>query len=122
MLPSHILFPDTETIAGELARFHAGVTMEISRLDAWYSNDDGSLTSPATYIVRGLCRKCCLPEIILRCMQVGFCFDCLYCLNIGANLCSFFHFLKWDISSIILLVRFSSNFGSCFIALVLSFN
>lgn len=56
---------------GELARFHAGVTMEISRLDAWYSNDDGSLTSPATYIVRGLCRKCCLPEIILRCMQVS---------------------------------------------------
>lgn len=56
---------------GELARFQAGVTMEISRLDAWYSDGDGSLLNPATYIVRGLCRRCCLPEIILRCMQVS---------------------------------------------------
>ncbi|KAK9281423.1 hypothetical protein L1049_004325 [Liquidambar formosana] len=56
---------------GELVRFQAGVTMEISRLDAWYSNKDGSLEGPATYIVRGLCRRCCLPEVILRCMQVS---------------------------------------------------
>ncbi|KAJ6827274.1 vicilin-like seed storage protein [Iris pallida] len=56
---------------GELNRFQTGVTMEISRLDAWYSDSDGSLESPATYIVRGLCRRCCLPEIILRCMQVS---------------------------------------------------
>ncbi|KAF8379915.1 hypothetical protein HHK36_027380 [Tetracentron sinense] len=55
---------------GELVRFQAGVTMEISRLDAWYSSKDGSLEGPATYIVRGLCRRCCLPEVILRCMQV----------------------------------------------------
>ncbi|KAG6792237.1 hypothetical protein POTOM_001381 [Populus tomentosa] len=54
---------------GELARFQAGVTMEISRLDAWYTSADGTLEGPATYIVRGLCRRCCLPEIILRCMQ-----------------------------------------------------
>lgn len=56
---------------GELNRFQTGVTMEISRLDAWYSDSDGSLESPATYIVRGLCRRCCLPEIIIRCMQVS---------------------------------------------------
>ncbi|KDP40670.1 hypothetical protein JCGZ_24669 [Jatropha curcas] len=56
---------------GELVRFQAGVTMEISRLDAWYSSADGSLEDPATYIVRGLCRRCCLPEVILRCMQVS---------------------------------------------------
>ncbi|KAL6491760.1 hypothetical protein OROGR_034125 [Orobanche gracilis] len=56
---------------GELARFQAGITMEISRLDAWYSSIDGSLEGPATYIVRGLCRKCCIPEIFLRCMQVS---------------------------------------------------
>ncbi|XP_052183667.1 nuclear pore complex protein NUP107 [Diospyros lotus] len=56
---------------GELARFQAGVTMEILRLDAWYSNEDGSLEGPATYIVRGLCRRCCIPEVILRCMQVS---------------------------------------------------
>ncbi|MFX4328469.1 hypothetical protein ABTA31_19510, partial [Acinetobacter baumannii] len=37
---------------GELLRFQAGVTMEISRLDAWYSGIDGSLEGPATYIVR----------------------------------------------------------------------
>ncbi|KAF5192752.1 Nuclear pore complex protein [Thalictrum thalictroides] len=55
---------------GELVQFRAGVTMEISRLDAWYSNE-GLLERPAAYIVRGLCRRCCLPEIILRCMQVS---------------------------------------------------
>ncbi|KAM7476110.1 hypothetical protein LguiB_023353 [Lonicera macranthoides] len=56
---------------GELARFQTGVTMEISRLDAWYSGTDGSLEGPATYIVQGLCRRCCVPEVILRCMQVS---------------------------------------------------
>ncbi|KAL7113980.1 hypothetical protein ACP275_04G093000 [Erythranthe tilingii] len=56
---------------GELSRFQAGVTMEISRLDAWYSTAGGSLEGPATYIVRGLCRRCCIPEIFLRCMQVS---------------------------------------------------
>ncbi|KAK2979499.1 hypothetical protein RJ640_008383, partial [Escallonia rubra] len=56
---------------GELIRFQAGVTMEISRIDAWYSSSDGSLGDPATYIVRGLCRRCCVPEVILRCMQVS---------------------------------------------------
>ncbi|KAL6144439.1 hypothetical protein ACLB2K_055132 [Fragaria x ananassa] len=56
---------------GELLRFQPGVTMDISRLDAWYSSKDGSLESPATYIVQGLCRRCCLPEVILRCMQVS---------------------------------------------------
>nr|CAN60341.1 hypothetical protein VITISV_031320 [Vitis vinifera] len=56
---------------GELARFQAGVTIEISRLDAWYSSNDGSLKGPATYIVQGLCRRCCLPELALRCMQVS---------------------------------------------------
>lgn len=55
---------------GELARFQAGVALEISRLDAWYTSADGTLEGPATYIVWGLCRRCCLPEIILRCMQV----------------------------------------------------
>ncbi|THG08170.1 hypothetical protein TEA_006177 [Camellia sinensis var. sinensis] len=56
---------------GELVRFQAGITMEISRLDAWYSSKDGSLEAPATYIVRGLCRRCCIPEVILRCMQIS---------------------------------------------------
>lgn len=56
---------------GELSRFQAGVTMEISRLDAYYSTMDGSLESPAKYIVQGLCRRCCLPEMILRLMQVS---------------------------------------------------
>lgn len=45
--------------------------MEISRLDAWYSDKDGNLECPATYIVKGLCCRCCLPEVILRCMQVS---------------------------------------------------
>lgn len=58
---------------GELPRFQNGVTLEISRLDAWYvcSSGGGSLQAPATYILRGLCRRCCIPELILRCMQVS---------------------------------------------------
>ncbi|GJZ04016.1 nuclear pore complex protein NUP107 [Tanacetum coccineum] len=58
-------------VKGELARFQAGVTMEIMRVDAWYSGSDGSLGNPATYILRGLSRRCCIPELILRCMQVS---------------------------------------------------
>ncbi|CAL5330799.1 unnamed protein product [Camellia sinensis] len=61
----------------ELVRFQAGVTMEISRLDAWYSSKDCSLEGRATYIMWGLCRRCCIPEVILRCMQeICFCFAC----------------------------------------------
>ncbi|XP_060972086.1 nuclear pore complex protein NUP107 [Cannabis sativa] len=56
---------------GELPRFQTGITLEISRLDAWYSSKDGSLQGPAMYIVRGLCRRVCLPETILRSMQVS---------------------------------------------------
>lgn len=56
---------------GELVRFQDGVTMEISRLDAWYSNKDGVSEGEATYIVQGLCRRCCIPEVILRSMQVS---------------------------------------------------
>ncbi|XP_044486705.1 nuclear pore complex protein NUP107 [Mangifera indica] len=56
---------------GELVRFQLGVTMEICRLDAWYTSEDGSLEDPATYVIRGLCRRCCLPELSLRCMQVS---------------------------------------------------
>ncbi|KAK7341125.1 hypothetical protein VNO80_24050 [Phaseolus coccineus] len=59
----------SKKLSGEPPRFQAGVTMEISRLDAWYSDKDGSLECPATYIVKGLCRRCCLPEVILLCMQ-----------------------------------------------------
>lgn len=55
--------------------------MEISRLDAWYSSEDGSLESPAMYIVRGLCRRVCLPEVILRSMQVSFFIGEFPCLS-----------------------------------------
>jgi len=57
-------------MAGELSRFQPGVSMAISRLDAWYSDGSGSVESTAAYIIRGLCRRCCLPETILRSMQV----------------------------------------------------
>ncbi|KAF3335878.1 nuclear pore complex protein NUP107 [Carex littledalei] len=56
---------------GELNQFQFGVAMEISRIDAWYSDDDHLAGPPATYVVRGLCRRCCIPETILRCMQVA---------------------------------------------------
>ncbi|KAJ1276589.1 hypothetical protein BS78_05G226100 [Paspalum vaginatum] len=56
---------------GELSRFQPGVSMAISRLDAWYSDGSGSVESTAAYIIRGLCRRCCLPETILRAMQAS---------------------------------------------------
>ncbi|EEC80177.1 hypothetical protein OsI_22031 [Oryza sativa Indica Group] len=56
---------------GELNRFQPGVSIEISRLDAWYSDGHGSVESTAAYIIRGLCRRCCLPETILRSMQAS---------------------------------------------------
>ncbi|KAH9625255.1 hypothetical protein KSS87_022165 [Heliosperma pusillum] len=56
---------------GELPRFQAGVTMEISRLDACYFVHGDTSKHPATYVVRGLCRRCCLPELALRCMQAS---------------------------------------------------
>ncbi|XP_078148291.1 nuclear pore complex protein isoform X3 [Carex rostrata] len=56
---------------GELNQFQFGVAMEISRIDAWYSDNDHLMGPPATYVVRGLCRRCCIPETILRCMQVA---------------------------------------------------
>ncbi|KAL6908067.1 hypothetical protein ACP4OV_002237 [Aristida adscensionis] len=56
---------------GELNRFQPGVSMEISRIDAWYSDGNGSVESTAAYIIRGLCRRCCLPETILRSMQAS---------------------------------------------------
>lgn len=59
-----------EFFTGELVRFQAGVTLEISRIDVWYSNSHGDLEGPAAFILRGLCRRCCIPEVALRCMQV----------------------------------------------------
>lgn len=56
---------------GELSRFQPGVSMAISRLDAWYSDGNGSVESTAAYIIRGLCRRCCLPETVLRSMQAS---------------------------------------------------
>ncbi|KAJ3681103.1 hypothetical protein LUZ60_015592 [Juncus effusus] len=56
---------------GELNRFQSGVAIEISRIDAWFSDENKYAGPTATYIVRGLCRRCCIPETILRCMEVS---------------------------------------------------
>ncbi|KAL2933163.1 hypothetical protein RDABS01_016282 [Bienertia sinuspersici] len=80
---------------GELSRFQAGVTMEISRLDAWYSNSEGLLKDPAAYIVRGLCRRCCLPELILRCMQVSLICRHLILLKVLSSHPNFRHLCYW---------------------------
>jgi len=64
--------------------------MAISRLDAWYSDGNGSVESTAAYIIRGLCRRCCLPETILRSMQVieGI-YLTSYCISLPINGCYF---------------------------------
>ena len=53
--------------SGELDHFRAALS--ISRLDAWFVDKDEKYL-PAACIKQGLCRLCCLPELILRCMQV----------------------------------------------------
>lgn len=56
-------------VKGELDHFQVGLALEVSRLDAWFVDKDDKRT-PAVYITQGLCRRCCLPELILRCMQM----------------------------------------------------
>lgn len=55
---------------GELEHFEEGVALEVFQLDAWYINKEGFHEAPAKFIVQGLCRRCCIPELILRCMQI----------------------------------------------------
>ncbi|KAG6549031.1 hypothetical protein Mapa_009474 [Marchantia paleacea] len=57
-------------VKGELPHFRAGIVLEVLRLDAWYISGDGIQQVQAGYIVQGLCRRCCLPELVLRSMQV----------------------------------------------------
>ncbi|GLJ31305.1 hypothetical protein SUGI_0628000 [Cryptomeria japonica] len=54
---------------GELERFQVGVALEVFQLDAWYDKE-GSQEAPAKFIVLGICRRCCIPELILRCMHI----------------------------------------------------
>ncbi|KAI5063312.1 hypothetical protein GOP47_0021859 [Adiantum capillus-veneris] len=56
-------------VKGEMLHFQPGLSLEVFRLDAWYVDKDGK-RSPAIYITQGLCRRCCLPELMLRCMQL----------------------------------------------------
>ncbi|KAH9322537.1 hypothetical protein KI387_017176, partial [Taxus chinensis] len=55
---------------GELEHFQVGVALEVFQLDAWYIEKEGSQEAPAKFIVQGICRRCCIPELILRCMQI----------------------------------------------------
>lgn len=55
---------------GELEHFEEGVALEVFQLDASYINKEGFHEAPAKFIVQGLCRRCCIPELILRCMQI----------------------------------------------------
>lgn len=55
---------------GEMPHFQSGLALEVVTMDAWCWDESVIHQSPATYILRGLCRRCCLPELILRCMQL----------------------------------------------------
>ncbi|KAJ7559069.1 hypothetical protein O6H91_04G068600 [Diphasiastrum complanatum] len=56
-------------VKGELPYFQSGVTLDVLRMDARRMNKDG-VQGEAYYLAQGLCRRCCLPELILRCMQI----------------------------------------------------
>ena len=81
--------------------------MDISRLDAWYSSKDGSIEGPATYIVRGLCRRCCLPEVILWCMQVSL---SLRIISYSVCLLNYVILIQWIPCTIFVRVGFSFKF------------
>lgn len=89
--------------------------MEISRLDAWYSDKDGSLDCPATYIVKGLCRRCCIPEVILRCLQVSPSVALTLYLSLNYGLC--FDHSKWGID----LLTPNRQCGACFLSGIFRF-
>ncbi|CAM6042536.1 unnamed protein product [Sphagnum compactum] len=55
---------------GELPHFQAGLILEVVTMDAWYWDNSFVKRLPAVYILQGLCRRCCLPELILRCLQL----------------------------------------------------
>ncbi|XP_024516056.1 nuclear pore complex protein NUP107 [Selaginella moellendorffii] len=56
-------------IKGELPHFHPGVAIEVLRMDAFSIHSDG-VRRDAPFVARGICRRCCLPELVLRCMQI----------------------------------------------------
>ena len=55
---------------GEMPHFQTGLALEVVKMDAWHWDYSCVQQSAATYILRGLCRRCCLPELLLRCMQL----------------------------------------------------
>eukprot|EP00252_Welwitschia_mirabilis_P023223 TRINITY_DN6524_c0_g2_i1.p1 TRINITY_DN6524_c0_g2~~TRINITY_DN6524_c0_g2_i1.p1 ORF type:complete len:680 (-),score=154.29 TRINITY_DN6524_c0_g2_i1:328-2253(-) len=59
-----------DALKGELEKFVEGFALEVFQLDSWYTDNKGSHGAMAQYIILGLCRRCCIPELILRCMQM----------------------------------------------------
>lgn len=57
-------------VKGELPHFRVGLVLEVLRLDAFHVDGERSQRVQAVYISQGLCRSCCLPELILRCMEM----------------------------------------------------
>ncbi|CAM6108841.1 unnamed protein product [Calypogeia fissa] len=57
-------------VKGELPHFRVGLVLEVLRLDTFFVDGDRSQRVQAVYISQGLCRRCCLPELILRCMEM----------------------------------------------------
>lgn len=55
---------------GEMPHFQSGLALEVITMDAWRWDDNMVHRTPATYILQGLSRRCCLPELILRCMEL----------------------------------------------------
>lgn len=55
---------------GEMPHFQSGLALEVVSMDAWRWDENLVLRTPATYILQGLARRCCLPELILRCMEL----------------------------------------------------
>lgn len=55
---------------GEMPHFQSGLALEVITMDAWRWDENMVHRTPATYILQGLSRRCCLPELILRCMEL----------------------------------------------------
>eukprot|EP00897_Mesotaenium_endlicherianum_P006682 jgi/Mesen1/6041/ME000308S05236 len=61
---------DGGLLAAVLCNAIKGTTLQVTRVDAWavVGPTDQAVVMPA--VVRGLCRRCCLPELALRALQM----------------------------------------------------
>lgn len=57
-------------VKGELPRLPLGTALQVTHVDAWELVPPGPLRVQAPHVARSLCRRCCLPQLVLHCLQM----------------------------------------------------